>query len=197
MEAIALFENAIIWLRENYATFQFFVERDVVWTLQKYLISQIKEQNLPYRVFNDFPILPGSRRSLCTDLAILNVNGSVEVAAELKYEPSHNRSDIWPTKFGPTVVFWSSDGVGKDIGRIKEFVTQEKTKVAYSVFIDENGFFSHKPPHPDSQWIHWDTSDASSHHVSILWSQVSVQITSKRKYENLSESKTEQNHEHL
>ena len=123
------------------------------------------------------------------------MNGSVEVAAEFKYEPSHNRSDIWPTKFGPTVVFWGNDGVGKDIERIKEFVTREKTKVAYSVFIDENGFFSHKPPHPDSQWIHWDTNDASSHHVSILWSQ--VQITSKRKYENLSESKTEQNHEHL
>lgn len=176
MEATALFENAIAWLRENYAAFQFFVERDVVWTLQKHLISQIKEQSLPYRVFNDYPILPGRRRSLCADLAILNMDGSAEVAAEFKYEPSHKRSDIWPTKFGPSVVFWGSDGVGKDVERIKAFVDQGKTKVAYSVFLDENGFFSHRSPHPGSQWIHWDEGDISSHRVSILWSRLPGQI---------------------
>jgi hypothetical protein len=52
----------------------------------------------------------------------------VEVAAEFKYEPSHKRKyntsqgnvgDIWHTKFGPTVVFWGDDGVGKDIKRIQ------------------------------------------------------------------------------
>src|SRR5690242_16270653 len=108
MEATELFENAIGWLQQNYANFQFFVERDVVWTIQMYLIKQIKERDLPYKVFNDFPILPGSRRSLSADIAILNSNENdlVEVAAEFKYEPSHRRSDvdIWHTKLTPSVV---------------------------------------------------------------------------------------------
>ena len=45
MESSELFENAIAWLKDNYSQFQFFVERDVVWTLQNYLVSQIKENN--------------------------------------------------------------------------------------------------------------------------------------------------------
>ena len=94
MEASELFENAIAWLKDNYGQFQFFVERDLVWTVQTYLFSQIKEYGLPYRVFNDYPILPGNRRSLCADLAILNTDSLVEVAAEFKYEPSHTRGDI-------------------------------------------------------------------------------------------------------
>ncbi len=126
MEASELFENAIIWLKEHYAQFQFFVERDVVWTLQLYLIRQIREQSLPYPVFNDYPILPGTRRSLCVDLAILNTENLIEGAAEFKYEPSHQRAefkyesshqqaDIWPTKFTPsatTHVVWSEGRIG-------------------------------------------------------------------------------------
>lgn len=176
MEATELFERAIGWLQENYANFQFFVERDIVWTIQTYLIRQIKEQDLPYKVFNDFPILPGNRRSLSADLAILasNKNDLVEVAVEFKYEPSHERSDvdIWHTKLTPSVVFWGSDGVAKDVERVQEFVAKGKARVAFAVFIDEDGYFSHRPPHLGSKWIHWNTMDASSHNVSVLWSRV-------------------------
>lgn len=173
MEASELFENSITWLKDNYSRFQFFVERDIVWTLQKYLLSRIKEYGLPFRVFNDYPILPGKRHSFCVDLAILNTDGLVEVAAEFKYEPSHKRGDIWPTKFKPSVVFWSDDSVGKDVKRVQDYVVMGKAKVAYAVFIDEGGYFSSKLPHPGSQWIHWVTEDISSHRVALLWSRVS------------------------
>lgn len=173
MEADELFKNSIAWLKENYAQFQFFLERDVVWTIQNYLNRQIKERGFPLRVINDYPILPGNRRSLCTDLAILTTANTLEVAAEFKYEPSHRRSDIWPTKLNPSVVFWGADGVGKDVERIHEYVKQGKAKVAYAIFIDEGGHFSSKPPHPGSQWIHWNTKDVSLHQISLLWSRVS------------------------
>jgi len=130
MEASELFEHAIAWLKDNYGQFQFFVERDIVWTLQQYLVSQIKEYGLPFRIFNDYPILPGNRRSLCADLAILNTDSLVEVAAEFKYEPSHTRGDIWPTKLKPSVVFWRDDGVGKDVKRVQDYVAMGKAKVA-------------------------------------------------------------------
>jgi len=154
-EATELFESAMAWLRENYASLRFFVERDIVWTVQTHITKLIEEQSLPYRVFNEYPILPGKRRSLCTDLAILNCHDPVEVAVEFKYEPSHKRSgiDIWPTKF--PIVFWGDDGVGKDVKRIQEFVAKGKASVAYSVFIDEGGHFCHRVPHPGSEWINW------------------------------------------
>lgn len=160
--ASELFESAIAWLRENYACFRFFVERDIVWTVQTRIIGLIEEQDLPYRIFNEHPILSGKRRRLC-DLAILNHTESVEVAVEFKYEPSHKRSDIRPTKF--PVVFWGDDGVGEDVRRIQDFVAKKKARVAYSVFVDEGGYFRHRVPHPGSKWIDWGTG------VSVLWAR--------------------------
>jgi hypothetical protein len=153
-DTFEFFEDSIAWLRQNYASFCFFVERDIVWTLQTHMINQIYEQQLAYRVFNDYPMLPGSRRSLSADLAILSAdNGNVDVAVEFKYEPSHKRKDIMPSKF--PVVFWGSDGVGKDVQRIQEFVSTGHAKKACSIFIDEGGAFHHRPAHPGSRWIEW------------------------------------------
>lgn len=162
-KATELFESALKWLRDNYAGLQLFLERDVVWTVQTRVIEQIRELGLPYKVFNDYPMLPGKRRSLSTDLAILGLDDCVEVAAEFKYEPSHGRSDILASKF--PVVFWGKDGVAKDLKRIQEYVAQGKAKVAYSVFIDEGGYFRGRQPHPGSEWVDWGNG------VWILYAQ--------------------------
>ena len=148
-----MFEASLDWLRNTYHQHHFFVERDVVWTIQKRLLWQIQSKNLPLTVFNDYGILPGKRRSLSTDLVILDRSGSVQLAAEFKYEPSHARVDIPSSKF--PVVFWGKDGVEKDIGRIRDFVSQEKAKHAYSVFIDEGGYFRKRNAHMGSRWIAW------------------------------------------
>jgi len=78
---------------------------------------------LAYRIFHNFPVIPGKT----TDLAILRQDNSIEVAAEFKYEPSHGRKfmDIWTTKL--PVVFWD-DGVGKDMERIREFASKGRTE---------------------------------------------------------------------
>ncbi len=162
-----LFENAVAWLRRGYGSFRFFVERDVVWTVQTYIIRVLDEQALPYKVINDYPLLSGKRRSICTDLAILSPNGTVEVAVEFKYEPAHVRSDIWPSKF--PVVFWGREGVGGDIERIQRFVSEGAARIAYSLFIDEGSYFRHRDPPPESKWIDWNTSVVPPHHVSVLW----------------------------
>ncbi len=161
MQAAELFESALPWLRENYGDFRFFVERDVVWTIQTHIIKLIEKQNLAYRVFHNFPVL--SRRT--SDLAILSRDNSIEVAAEFKYEPSHDRksTDILPTKL--PVVFWE-DGVGKDMERIREFVAKGKAKVACLVFIDEGGYFRWREPFTNSEWIDWPNG------VSVLWARV-------------------------
>src|SRR5688572_13260426 len=119
-----LFERVIDDLRTRYDEFGFHTERDVVWTIQKELVRRIRDSSVALRVVNDYPILPGNRRSLTADLAILDAKGAVEVAAEFKYEPAHSRQDIWPTKVNPSVIFWGKDGAGADIERVHRFVEQ-------------------------------------------------------------------------
>lgn len=171
-EATRVFEDSIDWLRQNYSSFGFFVERDVVWILQRRIAELIRARALPYRVFNDYGILPGNRRSLSADIAILNADNEVEVAAEFKYEPSHKRTDIWRNKF--PVVFWDDEGVGKDVKRVREFVEKRTARVAYAIFIDEGGAFRGREPHPGCRWVDWTLPGDGSRPVSVLWSRTEV-----------------------
>ena len=150
---IELFENSLGWLRDNYAHYRFSVERYVVWTIRTYIQQQITRQELPYQVFNDYPVLPGLHRSLSADLVILGPDSVIELAAEFKYEPSHDRKDIQKQKL--PVVFWGKEGVGEDIRRIHEFAEKGLVKAAYSIFIDEGGYFRNRVPHPQSAWMEW------------------------------------------
>lgn len=163
MEATELFENAITWLQGCYADFRFFTERDIVWTVQLHIYREIEKQGLPYRVFNDHTILPRIR----SDLAILK-GDSIEVAAEFKYEPDHNRradrgGDIWQSKF--PVAVWAE--VKNDIHRVHNFVELGKSKAAYSILIDEGGHFHWHDAPPRSEWIDWGQGRW------VLWSQIS------------------------
>jgi len=151
--ATELFEETLRWLRRNYVRFRFFAERDVVWTAQVRLIEAIEQEQLPFRVFNEYPMLAGKRRSLSAELAILGQDSLVELAAEFKYEPAHSRDDIQRQKF--PVVFWGRNGVGKDVERVQAFVETGRAEVAYAVFIDEGGYFRKRPPHPGSEWVDW------------------------------------------
>ena len=166
--ASELFETSIAWLQDNYSNFRFFQERDLVWTVQTHINEKIEEQELPYQVFNDYPMLSGKR----TDLAILNQNGIVEVAVEFKYEPSHSRSDILPTKF--PVVSWGNDGVGEDVERIHNFVDKRAAEVAYSIFIDEGSHFRNRNPYSGSKWLEWNIEAGNLSRVSVLLAQKKV-----------------------
>jgi hypothetical protein len=165
-----LADAAIDWLRENFAQFPFVLERDVVWTLQMHLAKSIGAQSLPLRVFNDYPMFPGPRRGLPTDLAILNARKEVEVALEVKFEPSHNRPDILKTKL--PVVSWGDAGVAKDVKRVHEYVAQGKAHLAIALFIDEGSYFRRRDPHPGSKWLDWGRA------VSVLYARESKEFES-------------------
>jgi hypothetical protein len=68
--AVGLFEKVIAWLQDHYSEFEFWVERDLVWTIQSHLGQVIKERSLPYSVINDYPIHPGVGRARSVDLVI-------------------------------------------------------------------------------------------------------------------------------
>ncbi|MEI8349852.1 MAG: hypothetical protein WCI77_06840 [Candidatus Omnitrophota bacterium] len=152
-------------LMEKFAdkTKKFFTERDIVYSLQEDIRKDIKNNNLPYKVFNDCPILPGkAKRPLCADLVIISEDNfgelkknpknilkkiCAEIAFEFKYEPDHGnkrKDDFQPKKFfsDSRVVSWN--GVEKDRDRITDFVKKNKAKIGCSVFIDEGGVFQGK-----------------------------------------------------
>jgi hypothetical protein len=168
--ACEIFESVLAWLKENYRQHIFFVERDVVWTVQLALIREIERQHLPLRVFNDYAIVKGprGRRGLCADLAILN-EGGVELAAEFKYEPDHRRRDVLQQKL--PVVGWLD--MQKDILRVRTFVETGVVRFGYTVFIDEGGFFRNREAHSGSSWIDWAIGE-SELKPSILFSRLSI-----------------------
>lgn len=170
--AAALFEEAIAWLAEHYGEFEFWVERDLVWTVQSRLRKIIADRGLPFAVFNDYPMLPGSRRARSADLVIRGTSVTVLVAAEFKYEPSHHRSEFLtlPTNKLP-IVDWGNEGVAKDITRIRKFVELAGARTAFAVFVDEGRYFRCRPAHPGSAWRDWAPARPAGYQPSVLWAR--------------------------
>ena len=154
MDAAQLFETVMQWLREHYADYRFFTERDIVWTAQLRLYAEIERQGLPFRVFNDYTMVAPNIRA---DLAILEAD-AVAVAAEFKYEPDPGRStnrggDIWHSKL--PVVIWAE--AEKDVERANNYVIQRQAKTAYSVVIDEGGRHKWRTPPNGCDWQDWES----------------------------------------
>ena len=151
MDAAELFETVIHWLREHYADYRFFTERDIVWTVQLRLHAEIASRQFPFRVVNDYTMTPGIR----ADLAILE-RDAVAVAAEFKYEPDPARSsnrggDIWHSKL--PVINWPE--AAQAVERARNYAAQGQAKTAYSIVIDEGGHYNWRPPPAGCQWQDW------------------------------------------
>jgi hypothetical protein len=169
--APALFAEAVAWLRDHYGQFEFWVERDLVWTVQTHLRRLVGERGLSYLVFNDYPMLAGPRRSLSADLAIRDQRTGAMLAAEFKYEPGHRRPEFMAAPGKLPVVVWGAEGVAKDVARIRAFVEAGAASVAFALFIDEGRHFRHRPAHPDSTWVDWDAAAPGAAAPSVLWSR--------------------------
>lgn len=158
--------ESIEWLKAHYLEYTFYLERDIVWTMQNRLVQVIEEKTLPLRVFNDFKLKLSESDTALVDLVIRNEEGSAEVGVEFKFEPCHKRTDIPKSKF--PVVFWDMEGVQKDVIRIQKLVSAGEVKSAFSVFVDEGGAFRHLPPHPGTEWIDWEVEVCAGSKVSVL-----------------------------
>lgn len=178
-DVLTVFHETLDWIKYDYASFNFFVERDFVWTVQKKLTQVFKEKNLPYKVINDCPIENGNHRSVCVDLAIVNFDmlpkdlicekDTAELGIEFKFEPSKKRSDICVHKL--PVVDWR--GVLNDIERVRRFVNQNKAKIGIAIVIDEYGRFKTRKDCPEnSQWLSWGNyNHPDSFDINILYTK--------------------------
>jgi hypothetical protein len=86
-----LVEGAFRWLQEHYNQFSFYQERDLVWTIQSYLVAEIRRRDLDLCVWNDYTLFREGRRAESADLALQAADRTIKVAIEFKFEPSHAR----------------------------------------------------------------------------------------------------------
>jgi hypothetical protein len=170
ISAFQLFEEAILWLKNNYGQYHFFTERDIVWMLQLHLIEEIQKQNLSLQVFDNHKV----RSGIQVDLAIVSrSDGSVPLVAELKYEPDHRRVDISHGKLNPSKVFWDSEknhGVVQDYKRIVGLVDSSLTYAGFVLFIDEGGHHAWRDAPTGCIWCHdWGKSPYSDNEIAALF----------------------------
>lgn len=163
-----LVEDALRWLQAHYTDQRFYVERDIVWTLQRWLGTEARRRGLPVSIYNDYPTEPGPRRALSADLALVAEGPVPEVVMELKYEPSHRRTDITAGKF-PVVGGWSA--VVSDASRVTTWVADGRARSGAAVFIDEGGWLAAKTS-DSGQWDHWggygtDDLDVHIHRIAL------------------------------
>ena len=147
-DAIELLRETLRWLRATWWEHEFFIQRDIAWTVQKRLLDKIAARQLRYRVYHNYT-MPNSKR---VSFALVDYAGRVALAVEFQYEPDHKRTDDFTAgKLDPSVVDWN-DSVGRDVKRVREFVRRGLANRAVSVFFDEGGHFHHRDPHPGSGW---------------------------------------------
>lgn len=156
MTAEELFESALSYLEKNYSKETFFTERDLVWTIQKYLIKTISEKKLPFCVISEYRLMPNE----IADLAIMENKLSnikkyqpVNIAIEFKYEPNQIRKDIDIPSGKFPVTDWKEITI--DIDRIENFVYDGKAKIGYAILIDEGGRYKSKPIENKTKLIEW------------------------------------------
>jgi hypothetical protein len=142
----------------------FYFERDIVYTLQSQLVMRVDKERLPFRVYNDYPIIPGPYRSLSADLALVATSKEVLLTAEFKYEPCHRRQDLLKTKLPLTV--WTD--IVHDTKRAQQFVQDGRTKVAYAVCIDEGNYLAKRDLSVYEEHLTWSGKPHHDHHISFL-----------------------------
>lgn len=180
MDWIEVFNTCLEEIKNKYHTYHFYCERDFVWTVQKLIEEYISQNNLPYKILNDYPIEGGERRSKSVDLAVVNINSNdfdvmkgiekAELVIEFKYEPSKMRkNEICVHKL--PVVDWKD--VLEDIDRVHRFVRDKKSKSSIAILIDEFG--RHTTPNhilSGSDWIYWGNGNTNDLNISILNTEI-------------------------
>jgi hypothetical protein len=166
-QACEIFEASMAWFTDTYDEQPFFLERDIVYTLQRHLWELLRDRNLDWSVFNDYPMIPGRRRSLSADLAVRSARGQILLVAEFKYEPAHSRKDILSHKL--PVIGWA-DAL-HDVTRIQRFVDEKRAPAAYAILVDEGGFFRRRDVEVGSEWRDREVRTPEGYRVSIMWTR--------------------------
>ena len=182
IDFLSIFKEVLESIRVDYLAFGFYVERDFVWCVQNRIWDRIRNDNLPYIVYHDYPIEEGRNRGISVDLAVvrsgvyqkgsfkdvMHGKASAEFVAEFKFEPSKMRNDICTHKL--PVVEWKK--ANEDIERITRFIVDKKTKSAAAILVDEFGRYRSREIGSQSKWMDWGNYGNNQYNVSVLWTSI-------------------------
>lgn len=165
-----MFERAFEQLVNDYDQYRFFCERDIEWVLQLALRRDIERRGHDLAVFNAYAISPGQWLDLAVRSPSLvaasfgaTPSDAIPLGIELKYEPSHARRDILPSKFDVC----DFNDVCRDVDRIVAWAAAGCIEEGFAVFIDEGGRFKHRPAHPQGEWRTMVASSGST--IFVHW----------------------------
>ena len=143
-DAARLFETALEWLRENYDSFLFRREDDVVTALWAQMVRIAKAENLPFAIDYEQTFALSFGRLQC-DLVVVGANSKPLLCVEVKYEPARVRPDIAKRALKHSRPEHLLPGHGLkghfcDIEKISRYVEECGAEDAYAVFVDENSY---------------------------------------------------------
>jgi hypothetical protein len=149
--AMGLTADSLAELRAAYPRKPFFVERDVVWTVQTWMLGAVAGRQLDLTVRTEHAMERKPNRARSADLALLTSDGAVAVAVEFKFEPAHRRADVVKSKL--PVVVWGD--VVKDSERVQRWTSEGRCSAGLAILVDEGGYFRHRPVPPGAVWHDW------------------------------------------
>jgi len=176
--AATLFEEALDWLRDNYSSFLFRTEYDVVTVLWGCMVREAKAQGLAIQIDYEHYVKVAAGRKQC-DIVALSSEGEILLGAEIKYEPSRTRPDIAnrQLKHGRPQHLLPGHGVAGhlcDIEKVRMYVAEGRVPVAYAVLVDENSYHyglmkREQLSLPEGvSWVEWGARSPDSFETAIM-----------------------------
>lgn len=173
-----IFFLALEEIKREYPDYEFMVSRDVTWILQKKMNRLIEEKELPFELYQDYPLEKGCREHKENELVLVTQGtnykdlfsgkAQAELVIRVLFEPSRLRQDICVHHLPKVLVTQLTENIRK----VQSLVESNKSKEAVSILIDEYSRHRHQVSQ-DHQvtWTVWGDYEGSLLNLSVLIAQ--------------------------
>lgn len=171
-----ILELSLQSLKKEYPTYQFMVQRDIAWILQKKMIECIEEKGYALEVYQDYPLKRGCKEYNEHELVIVSQgmnyremfrpSTQVELVVRILFEPSRHRRDICEYHLPRVLIpqFLSQ------VNELKSLVETNKAKETSLILVDEYSRHRHQIVQEEQMdWQSWGSYDDPGLNVSVLF----------------------------
>lgn len=173
-----LFFTALEDIRFHYSEYQFMVNRDLTWILQKKINQMIEEEGLPFELYQDFPLEKGCRERKEHELVlvpqgtnyrdIFSLKSKAELVIRILFEPSKKRNDVCDHHL-PRVLITQ---LMHDIEKVQLVTQKGQSQESVCLLIDEYSRHRHQVIQNEHIiWKLWGSYDDPGLNVSVLIAQ--------------------------
>lgn len=173
--ATEILELSVQALQQDYPSYQFMVQRDIAWILQKKMIELIEKKGYALEVYQDYPLKRGSKEYNEHELVVVSQgmnyrdmfksSSQVELVVRVLFEPSRHRRDICEYHLPRVLMpqFFSQ------VNELKSLVEMNKAKDTKLILVDEYSRHRHQLNQEEQMdWQSWGSYDDPGLNVSVL-----------------------------